>query len=118
MEEYTPTISVIVPCRNEQQFLRECLDSVIASDYPSDRLEVVVVDGMSEDRSPEIIQEYCRQYPFIHAVQNPLRIKAAANNLGIKATNGELILIMDAHAFCEKRYIRECVDALFRYHAD
>jgi len=42
-------ISIIIPCRNEEKFIRKCLDSIIAQDYPKDGLEVLAVDGMSED---------------------------------------------------------------------
>lgn len=44
-------VSIIIPCRNEEKFIGKCLDSIIAQDYPKDKLEVLVVDGMSEDRT-------------------------------------------------------------------
>ena len=44
------SVTVIIPCRNEQKYIGKCLDSIIANDYPKVRLEVLVVDGMSEDR--------------------------------------------------------------------
>lgn len=43
------SVAVIIPCRNEEKFIGKCLDSVITNDYPKDRLEILVVDGMSED---------------------------------------------------------------------
>jgi len=48
MTEY-PKLSVIIPCRNEEKFIGKCLDSIIANDYPKDKIEVLVVDGMSEN---------------------------------------------------------------------
>ena len=52
-----PIVSVIIPCRNEEKFIAKCLDSIIEQDYPKDKLEVLVVDGMSEDRTREIMKE-------------------------------------------------------------
>ena len=53
-----PFVSIIIPCRNEEKFIGKCLDSIIAQDYPKDRLEVLVVDGMSEDGTREIVERY------------------------------------------------------------
>ena len=53
-----PFVSIIIPCRNEEKFIGKCLDSILAQDYPKDRLEVLVVDGMSEDGTREIVERY------------------------------------------------------------
>ena len=50
-----PFVSIIVPCRNEERYIGACLDSILAGDYPRDRLEVLVVDGLSDDRTREIL---------------------------------------------------------------
>jgi glycosyltransferase involved in cell wall biosynthesis len=50
----TAFISIVIPCRNEEQFIGDCLNSIIANDYPGDHLEVLVIDGMSEDGTREI----------------------------------------------------------------
>jgi glycosyltransferase involved in cell wall biosynthesis len=64
-------ISVIIPCRNEEKFISKCLDSIIQQDYPKENLEVLVIDGMSEDKTREIIQKYSQRYPFIKLLENP-----------------------------------------------
>ena len=46
-----PSVSVIVPCRNEEGYVGRCLDSIVGADYPKDRIEVLVVDGRSDDRT-------------------------------------------------------------------
>ena len=53
-----PKISVIIPCRNEEKFIGKCLDSILNQDYPKEKMEVLVVDGMSEDRTREIIEKF------------------------------------------------------------
>ena len=46
-----PLVSIIIPCRNEEKFIGKCLDSILAQDYPQEKMEVLVVDGMSEDKT-------------------------------------------------------------------
>ena len=50
----TPFISIVIPCRNEEKFIGDCLNFIIANDYPGDHLEILVIDGMSEDGTREI----------------------------------------------------------------
>ena len=111
-------VSIIIPCRNEERFIANCLDFIIANDYPKDRLEVLVVDGMSEDGTREIVKEYSDKYPFIKLFDNPKKITPCAFNIGVKNAKNEFIMIMSAHAMCEKDYIRKCVDASQKYNAD
>ncbi len=113
-----PRVSIIVPCRNEEQFVGICLDSILANDYPQDRLEVLVVDGMSEDRTLGIAAFYARRYPFIKLLENPGKITPAALNIGIAEARGEVLIRMDAHNLYDRRYILRCVEALEKYGAD
>jgi len=111
-------VSIIIPCRNEEKFISLCLDSIIANDYPHDRLEVLVVDGMSEDRTRDIVHSYARRYPFIRLIDNVRRITPAALNLGVANAKGEVIMRMDAHARLEKDYVFRCVESIEQYGAE
>jgi len=102
-------VSVIIPCRNEERFIAICLDSIIAQNYPKNKLEVLVVDGMSNDRSREIVIEYAKRYPFIRLLDNPKLIAPIALNIGIQEARGEIIVRIDAHTTYEKNYIDQCV---------
>jgi glycosyltransferase involved in cell wall biosynthesis len=113
-----PLVSIIIASRNEEQFISKCLDSIVASDYPSDRLEVLVVDGMSSDRTPAIVEEYAHRFGYFRMVQNPQRITPVAFNLGIEHSHGELIMIMSAHAVFNQSAIRKCVEYSKLYNAD
>ena len=113
-----PPISIVIPCRNEEKFIGKCLDSVIANDYPKDKLEVLVVDGMSEDGTGEIIERYAQQYPYIRLLNNPAKITPCALNIGIRNAQGEVIVRLDAHSTYEKDYILKCVRYLNEYDAD
>lgn len=103
----TPFMSIIIPCRNEERYIEQCLDSLLASTYPLDRLEIFVVDGMSDDATSRIIDSYCLIHPSIHRIDNPDKTTPQALNLGIQASFGEYIIILSAHAdypadYCEK----------------
>lgn len=111
-------VSVIIPCRNEKKFISKCLDSIIKQDYPKDNLEVLVIDGMSEDGTKEISKSYAEKYPFFQLLENPKKFTPFALNIGIKAARGEIIVRMDAHAGYEKDYISKCVFHLMESGAD
>ncbi len=111
-------ISVVIPCRNEEDFIASCLDAVIANDYPHDRLEVLVVDGMSEDSSRQIIEDYSVRNPYIRLIDNPGRITPKALNIGVRAARGDIIIRMDAHAGYDTNFIPLCVKHLESTGAD
>ena len=113
-----PKVTVIVPCRNEERYIGPCLDSILASDYPKDRLEVLVVDGMSEDRTREILRAYGAKHPWIRLIDNPKRITPVALNLAIRASTGTVLVRMDAHVVYPQYYISRLVAALEKYGAD
>ncbi|MCK4781649.1 glycosyltransferase family 2 protein [Candidatus Parcubacteria bacterium] len=107
------TISVIIPCRNEEKFIGQCLDSIITQDYPTKNLEILVIDGMSQDRTREIIEKF-----KIQIIDNPKKIIPCALNIGIKQARGEIIIRMDTNAIYAKNYISKCVSCLQKYKAD
>lgn len=111
-------ITIIIPCLNEENYIGKCLDSVIANDYPKDRLEVLVMDGMSEDGTRVVLERYVQRYPFIKVFDNPKKITPAGLNIGIRKAKGEIIVRMDAHATYEKNYVSKCVKYLNEYNAD
>lgn len=114
-----PFVSVIVPCRNEERFISGCLDSIIAQSYPKEKMEIIVVDGMSEDRTRKIIiEEFTQRFPFIKLLDNPKKSPPCALNIGIKNARGDLIIRMDAHATYPPDYIPKCVKYLAQYDAD
>lgn len=113
-----PLVSIIVPCRNEEKYIAKCLDSIIANDYLKDKLEVLFVDGMSEDGTSEIIEKYAQQSPNIKLLDNPKKIAPAAMNLGIKEAKGNVIIRMDAHNEYPKDYISKIVYCLEKSGAD
>ena len=112
------TVSIIIPCLNEVEFIGPCLDSLLASGYPHARLEVLVVDGMSDDGTRAVISSYAGRYPFVRLVDNPNRVTPCALNIGIAQARGAIIMRMDAHAQYPPNYIADLVDWLARTGAD
>lgn len=111
-------LSVIVPIYNEEKYIAKCLDSILEQDYPKEDMELLLCDGMSKDRTREIIAEYKKKYPWIQLLDNPERIAPCAMNVGIKASKGDIIMRLDAHASYENNYFSALVAALDKYGAD
>jgi glycosyltransferase involved in cell wall biosynthesis len=108
----THTISVIIPCRNEERYIAKCIDALVAQDYSGGKMEVLFVDGMSTDRTGEIIERYSRDHPFIRLLSNPQKIVPVAMNIGIRQSGGDIIIRMDAHTVYPPDYISRCVEYL------
>ena len=113
-----PLVSVVVPCRNEARYIAACLDSIVASDYPGDRLEILVAEGQSDDDTRAIIERYARQDPRIRLIENPSRTTPAGLNQAIRSSSGSIIIRMDAHVLYPDHYIRSLVEALEETGAD
>ena len=111
-ERAVPSVSVIVPCRNEERFIRPCLERILATTYPLDRLEVLVADGRSDDATRAIVGELAERHPQLRLLDNPLRITPAALNIAIRAARGEIVVRMDAHAYFPPEYVGLLVTAL------
>jgi len=120
MINYLSFVSVIIPCRNEEKYIEKCLGSILNQDYPKDRIEILVVDGMSEDRTREIINKFkIKNSRFkIKILDNFQRFTPIGLNIGIKEAEGDIIMRMDAHAGYENNYISKCVKYLKKYNAD
>ena len=99
------TVSIVIPCRNEAGYITACLDSIIASDYPKEYLSVYVCDGLSTDGTKEKIEEYAAQFPFIHLIVNEKQTTPYALNLGIRADNSDVAIILGAHSTIEPDFI-------------
>jgi len=108
-----PLVTVMVAARNEEKNIGHTLDSLVKIDYPSDRLEIIVGDGNSDDRTPDIVEEYAVKYPFVKLlrVNQQTKIKGKANALdqGIKVAKGEFVMITDADCQVQPTWVKETV---------
>lgn len=111
-------LSVICPIYNEEKYIKGCIESILRQDYPKDDLEVIFADGMSSDRTREIVKEYTDKYPWIKLIDNPDRIVPPALNKAIEASKGDVVMRLDAHAAYPPNYFSALVEALDKYDAD
>lgn len=111
-------LSVICPIYNEEKYIAQFLDSLLQQDYPQDDLEILLVDGMSKDRTREIVAGYTTKYPFIRLIDNPDKIVPYAMNRGIDAAKGDIIIRLDAHASYQPDYFSVLVNGLKRLNTD
>lgn len=102
-------ISVICPIYNEEKYIARCIDSILTQDFPKEEMEVLFVDGMSTDRTREIVKSYSDQHSFIHLLDNPYKIVPCAMNIGIKVAKGDIIIRLDGHALYPSNYFSELV---------
>ena len=111
-----PSVSVIIPCRNEEKTIHLVLDAIHAQTYPRELQQVVIADGFSENRTREQIESFKTSHPdlVVMVVNNPKRIIPAGLNAAILASSGDLIVRMDAHSIPNPDYVALCVDALER----
>jgi cellulose synthase/poly-beta-1,6-N-acetylglucosamine synthase-like glycosyltransferase len=108
----SPFVSVIMPIRNESSYIARSLDAVLAQDYSSDRMEVIVVDGMSTDETRSIIQCFQARHPNIRLIDNPERIVSTGLNRALRECKGEIIIRVDGHCEVASGYVRLCVQHL------
>lgn len=111
-------ISVVIPCRNEAEFISQCIDSIIENDFPKEMMEIIVVDGISDDNTREIVRCYEKAHPFIRLVDNPMEVTPNALNIGIEESKGDFIVVMGAHATYSKDYLSKCLKYAIEYEAD
>lgn len=107
-----------MPCLDEARHIGACLRSVVAQDYPRDRMEILVADGGSRDGTREVVARVAAEDPRVTLLDNPARVQAAGLNAAIRRARGYFIVRMDVHCTYAGDYVRRCVEVLQRTGAD
>ncbi len=110
--ENLPLVSVIMPVRNEAAYIERSLGSVLGQDYPADRLEILIVDGMSSDGTREYVAATRAIRPNLRLLDNPRGIVPPGLNIGIAQAGGDIIVRVDGHCEIAPDYVRRCVEHL------
>lgn len=107
-------VSVIIPCYNEQATIMDLLKTLYAQDYPSEKMEVIIADGMSTDNTRDIIREFKEKHPdfSVRVIDNPQRIIPAGLNRALEEAQGEYIVRLDAHSSPAPDYISRSVQGV------
>jgi glycosyltransferase involved in cell wall biosynthesis len=105
-----PKVSIVAPCRNEAAYIEKTIMSILQSDYPSDIMELLVVDGMSTDGTREIVEAMAQKDNRIKIIDNPDKIVPSAMNIGIRRARGNYIIRIDCHSTFAPDYISKCIE--------
>ena len=118
-----PFVSFIIVSRNEEKYISRCIDSILKQTYPKDLYELIIVDGESTDKTlsiiNDIIEEEKKISPFfkIRVLKNEKLILSSGWNIGIKASNGDYVVRVDAHSEVAKDFIEKSVETILRHDA-
>ncbi|MEO7367068.1 MAG: glycosyltransferase family 2 protein [Gemmatimonadaceae bacterium] len=113
------SVSILIPCYQERNFIRACLDSVRGFQLPSDcSIEILVLDGMSSDGTREIVTEIATEDARVRLIDNLKRSQSAALNLGIPIATGDYLMRLDAHSVYPTDYLALTVETAIRTGAD
>jgi succinoglycan biosynthesis protein ExoA len=109
-----PTVSIVVPCYNEEGTIGTLLQAILDQTYPCRQLEVIIADGMSGDGTRQVINTFQQTHPDlpIRVVQNPRRTIPSSLNKAMREARGEFLIRLDAHSVPVPEYVERCVDAL------
>jgi succinoglycan biosynthesis protein ExoA len=111
MSSTRPTVSVLMPCHNEERYIAQALESLI-DDYCLKNCEIIVVDGMSEDRTQDIVNSLIKKGLPIRLFRNKKKLQVHGLNLALAKAKGEIIVRADAHCLYPPEYIKRCVELL------
>lgn len=108
-----PFVSIIVPCYNEEATIRHLLEAVFAQTYPREYLELVISDGLSTDRTRDVIAAFQKEHAdlSVRVVDNKVKTIPSGLNQAIRESRGEIIVRLDAHSMPIPEYVERCVAA-------
>ena len=106
---FEPEVSVVIPAYNEERNIARCLDEVYALRYPQGKMEVIVVDDGSTDRTMRILQRYALGHGNLRIVKGKHKGKSAALNLGVEAAKHAFVMTIDADTFVDKESLARLI---------
>ena len=113
-----PTVSIVLPIRNEEPYIAQCLRSLLQQTYPAELYDIIVVDGRSSDNSREIVADFSQRYANVECLDNPGAIVPKGMNIGIRHARCRIIVRADGHNVYPTGYIANCVKYLNKTGAD
>jgi len=108
----SPFVSVVMPIRNEIDFIGKSLLAVLESDYPANSMEIIIADGMSIDGTRDECYILIKDNKNVIIIDNPEHIVSTGLNRAIKLAKGDIVVRVDGHCIIAKDYISKCVNYL------
>ncbi len=107
-----PFVSVLMPIRNEADFIERALNSVLNNDYPADRMEVLVSDGMSTDGTQTVVNRIAEKDSRVRLIENHGKIVSSGLNCALKQIKGDVFIRIDGHCEIPSDFIKKSVNTL------
>jgi|LSQX01.1.fsa_nt_gb glycosyltransferase involved in cell wall biosynthesis len=123
MDDY-PFVTAMIVARNEEKYIGKCFNSLLQQSYPANKYEVLIIDGLSEDRTIDIAKEIEAKYSGtdtndnsrgtvkVRYLQNPKKLLAAGWNLGIREARGDYVVRIDAHGYADEHFLLKSVQTM------
>ena len=115
MEDYKYKLSIIIPMYNAEKYIGICLDSILGSNLLKEEYEIVIVNDGSQDKSPEIAQNYAAKYSNVTYLTQENQGQSTARNYGIKTCKGEYVWCVDADDKVISEQLPKIIEALDEY---
>lgn len=112
LRQSSPTISIVVPLRNDEAYIYKCLESLVSQTWNANEPEILVVDGQSRDKSLEIVQTFAGKHRNVIVINNPRKITPVARNIGVSRAGGDYVAIIDSHSYVDPDYLEKIVAIL------
>ncbi len=113
--EKKPFVSVVIPIRNEEKYLKNCLNSLINQDYGLENFEIVIVDGISDDNTIQIVEEFKEKYTNIKLFFNEKKVTPFAMTIGVQKSIGEIVVMVIGHSIFPKNFITSGIKLFEKY---
>ena len=109
-----PTVSIIVPCYNEEGTIGFLLEAILRQSFPRPEMEVVIADGLSRDRTQEVISAFGKGHPdlALRVLENRRQTIPSSLNLAMREASGEFVIRLDAHSIPFTDYVERCMQDL------
>ena len=106
------TVSILMPIYNEANFIHQSLDSILVQDYAQEFIQIILIDGESDDGTLEIIQKYVKSHQNILVMNNPAKIVSTGLNRALSIATGDVIIRVDGHSIIEDNYVSKCIELI------
>lgn len=107
-----PKVSFIIPARNEEKFVEDCIKSLLSLDYPKEKVEIIFAEGNSSDHTREILERYAEKHDNVKIFDNPTGNTAIGRNICIENATGEMMMDFSAHTVAPRNLLKVLVSKL------